>query len=119
MSDNVTKSSSRTDWDRLDAQIEVQIDTSDVPALTEEFFERAEVRASEQRVNVTVDLDGDVVAWFQLQGRDWKRRINAAARIYALAHGRDISAPPPAPASPAPPGTSSGGSGPARVTAAV
>ena len=35
---------SNTDWARLDAMTDEEIDTSDIPPLTEEFFARAVLR---------------------------------------------------------------------------
>ena len=44
MSENNTKSTSMTDWARVRAMKDEEIDTSDIPPLTEEFFKRAKWR---------------------------------------------------------------------------
>jgi hypothetical protein len=35
---------SKTDWDRIDAMKDEDIDTSDIPPLSEEFFAKAQLR---------------------------------------------------------------------------
>jgi len=86
MSDTPMNKRSETDWARIDAMTDDEIDTSDIPPLTEEFFKRAKVRMPKGKVAVTVQVDPDVLAWFKAQGEDYERRINAALRIYAEAH---------------------------------
>jgi len=77
---------SGTDWERVDALTDEEIDTSDIPPLTEEFFKRARVRLPHHRVTMTVQVDSDVLDWFKAQGENYEQRINAALRIYAEAH---------------------------------
>ena len=43
MSDNDTKHTSRTDWDGLANMTDEEIDYSDIPPLTDAFFERAQL----------------------------------------------------------------------------
>ncbi len=78
--------SSKSDWDRVGALSDEAIDTSDIPPLGKGFFEKATLRAPRQPVAVTVHVDADVLAWFQAQGQEYERRMNAALRIYAEAH---------------------------------
>lgn len=63
-----------------------EIDTSDIPPLTEEFFKRAQVRMPKQTVTLTVQIDANLLAWFKAQGDDYEQRVRAALRIYAEAH---------------------------------
>jgi len=77
---------SETDWIRIDAMTDEEIDTSDIPPLTEDFFNRAHVRMPKRKVAVTVQIDPDVLAWFRAQGEDYEQRMHAALRIYAEAH---------------------------------
>lgn len=80
--------SSKTDWARIDAMADDDIDTSDIPPLDTDFFENAELRLPHQpqQVSVTIAVDADVVAWYQAQGTEGLQRMNAALRIYANAH---------------------------------
>ena len=63
-----------------------EIDTSDIAPLDEAFFADARLRMPEKRVSVTLDVDAEVLEWFQAQGEDFRNRINAALKIYAEAH---------------------------------
>lgn len=86
MSEKPMNKHSGTDWARIDAMTDDEIDTSDIPPLTDTFFRRAKVRMPKQAVPVTVQVDVDVLDWFKAQGEDYERRMNAALRIYAEAH---------------------------------
>ena len=86
---------SRTDWERVDALSEEEIDTSEIPPLTDADFARSEWRfpASASsgsqalpQVRVEVFVDEDILAWFQSQGQDYPQRMRAALRLYAEAH---------------------------------
>lgn len=89
MSDTPMNKPLETDWARIDAMSDAEIDTSDIPPLTEDFFKRAKVRRPTHTVAVTVQVDPDVLDWFKAQGDDYERRMNAALRIYAEAHKAD------------------------------
>jgi len=62
------------------------IDTSDIPPLTEEFFANAQLRMPKSSVEVSVLVDPDTFAWFQAQGESAEHQMSAALRIYADAH---------------------------------
>ncbi len=80
------KKLSETDWTRVDAMTDEEIDTSDIPPLDEAFFAGARLRMPARKVSITMIVDADVVEWFQAQGEEFQHRINAALRIYAEAH---------------------------------
>ncbi|MEK7442990.1 MAG: BrnA antitoxin family protein [Chloroflexota bacterium] len=86
MNKNDMKNTSKTNWEKVDALTDDQIDTSDIPPLTDKFFTRAKWRKPVKPVTVTVHLDPEVLAWFKAQGDQYEQRINAALRIYAEAH---------------------------------
>ncbi|MBP5975651.1 BrnA antitoxin family protein [Brasilonema sp. CT11] len=78
---------SRTDWSRIDAMTDDDIDTSDIPPLSDEFFAKAKLRLpSSSLKKVTIRVDAETLAWFQLQGEAAEQRMAAALRIYAEAH---------------------------------
>ena len=59
-----------------------QIDTSDIPELTEKFWETA-IRNPFYRPlkrQLTLRLDADIIAWLRLQGRGYQTRANALLR---------------------------------------
>jgi len=80
------RNTSVTDWERVDAMADEDIDTSDIPPLTDAFFKRAKVRVPQHFVTATLRIDADVLNWFRAQGDDYEQRLNAALRIYVEAH---------------------------------
>jgi len=91
MNKNSLQNTSRTDWARLDAMTDADIDTSDSPPLTEEFFQKAKWRTpipadAKVTVRITLQLDPNLVAWFAAQGDDAEERMGIALREYAVAH---------------------------------
>lgn len=87
MSERDTNKHSRTDWQKLEAMTDEEIDYSDIPPLDDDFFARATLRLPDQpKVIVTMQVDPDVFAWFDAQEDGWERRMQAALRIYVEAH---------------------------------
>ena len=87
-----TSKKSRTDWKRVDAQRDQEIDFSDIPELTPEMFARAVVRRGLKPVprkeQLTIRVDSDVLDWYKKQGPGYQTRINALLRAYMLEHPR-------------------------------
>ena len=86
MSANDLKRSSETNWAKVDAMTDEEIDTSDIPPLDEAFFANAKLRLPKGKVPVVLSLDADVIEWFKAQGDEYQKLLNAALRIYAEAH---------------------------------
>ncbi len=76
----------KTNLERLDALTDDQIDTSDIPPLGDAFFKKAKWRMPHPKVQVTVEVESEVLDWFKAQGEDYQRYLAAALRIYAEAH---------------------------------
>ena len=66
---------SETNWDKLEALSESEIDTSDIPPLTDEFFNKSRWWKQVSPLNALVQVDPQTLAWFQLQGDDCKKRM--------------------------------------------
>ena len=77
---------SETDWARVDATTDAEIDTSDIPEMSESFFSGAALRLPGGTVSVPVKVPPDVLAWYRAQGEGYEERMAAALRIYADAH---------------------------------
>jgi uncharacterized protein (DUF4415 family) len=56
------------------------IDYSDIPPLTEEFFEKATLRIPAIQAHQLIQLDPDILQWFQAQGGEYKSLINSVLR---------------------------------------
>lgn len=86
MNSESTSENSQTDWQRLDAMSDEDIDLSDCPEVTPEMFARAVVRQglppAKNKAQVTLRIDSDVLAWFKSQGRGYQTQINQLLRAY-------------------------------------
>ena len=80
------KKHSETNWEKVEAMADEEIDTSEMPPLDEAFFANAKVRMPKGKVPVVLSVDADVMEWFKAQGAEYQSLINAALRIYAEAH---------------------------------
>ncbi len=85
-----TSKRSRTDWKRVDALKDEEIDLSDTPEVPPEMFARAVVRRGlkpvPRKAQLTLRLDSDVLEWFRKQGQGYQTKINALLRAYMDAH---------------------------------
>jgi uncharacterized protein (DUF4415 family) len=90
MSKSTISKKSQTDWERLEAMSDEDIDFSDIPELTPEMFAKAVVRhglkEKENKAQLTIRVDQDVLTWFKSQGRGYQTRINALLRAYMEAN---------------------------------
>jgi len=83
MSRRSTSKGSQTDWERVDAMTDEDIDLPEIPEVTEEQMARAELRVGGQpvpkgKVRVNMFLDGNIVAYFKARaaGRGYQTLIN-------------------------------------------
>jgi len=86
MKKSSTSNKSLTDWKRLDAMTDDEIDTSDIPPVTPEMFAKAVVRrglkTKDGKTQLTIRVDKDVLTWFKSYGRGYQTQINALLRAY-------------------------------------
>jgi len=80
------KKKSETDWARVKAMKDSQIDYSDIPPLDTDFFKKAVLWPGTKK-QITLRLDPDVIDFFKKQGRGYQSMINAVLRKYVEAHG--------------------------------
>lgn len=86
MSKPSSSNASKTDWKRVDALADDEIDFAENPEVTPEMFAKAYVRrglaASPAKEQVTLRLDVEVLEWFRAQGRGYQTQINRLLRAY-------------------------------------
>lgn len=92
MNDKDLKNTSRTNWEALESMSDDDIDYSDIPPLTDEFFEKAMLRVPTTQAKNLVQLDADIMEWFQAQGGEYKNLINSVLRRYIEGSGDQKSA---------------------------
>jgi uncharacterized protein (DUF4415 family) len=78
---NNTKKRSKTDWKRIDAMRDEDIDFSEIPELGPDFFARAIIWPGPKK-QITLRVDPDVLTFFRKQGRGYQTVINAVLRKY-------------------------------------
>ncbi|MDQ2746501.1 MAG: BrnA antitoxin family protein [Acidobacteriota bacterium] len=85
MNKSNTTNKSETDWARVDAMTDEEIDFSDNPKVAREMFTRAVPRNKQpSKVNgqESLALDRDILEFFKAQGRDYQTQINQLLRAY-------------------------------------
>jgi uncharacterized protein (DUF4415 family) len=79
------KTSSETDWKRVDAMKEEDIDTADVPELDESMFANAKILLPQRKESITLRVDNDLLEWYKSLGKGYQTRMNAVLRLYMKA----------------------------------
>jgi uncharacterized protein (DUF4415 family) len=90
MKKKVTSRKSKTDWKRVDAMKDKNIDTSELPEVPPEMFARGIIRrglkAVSRKQQLTIRVDSDVLDWYKRQGQGYQTKINSLLRAYMEAH---------------------------------
>ena len=76
-----------TDWDRLDAMTDAEIDTSEIPELGEEWFKTAKIILPKKKKAISLRVDPEVLEWFKAaaKGRGYQTLMNAVLKAYVEA----------------------------------
>lgn len=90
MKKHSSKKQSKTNWAKVDAMSNRDIDYSEIPELKADFFKNATLILPEAKALVTLRLDQDVLKWFKKQGKGYQTRINALLRAYMEANVQEI-----------------------------
>ncbi|MGA7952311.1 MAG: BrnA antitoxin family protein [Gloeobacterales cyanobacterium] len=87
MSNKDSSNTSHTNWAALEAMADEDIDYSDIPPLTDEFYEKATLRIPATQAHRLVQIDPDVLRWFQAHCEDYRASINSVLRRYIETRG--------------------------------
>lgn len=79
------KRSSKTDWKRVDAMPDGEIDYSDSPELNERFWKEAKLVVPKKKERLSMRIDSDVLAWFRSKGKGYQTTINTVLKSYVEA----------------------------------
>lgn len=77
-----TRARGATDFRRVRAMRDADIDFSDIPKLGKSFWKTARLIMPEPKDRITIRVDHDVVEWLKKKGRGYQTRINAILRSY-------------------------------------
>lgn len=81
---------SQTDWKRIDAMTDEDIDLEETPEIPAEMFARSIVRRGlkpvSRKTQLTLRIDSDVLEFYKKQGAGYQTKINALLRAYMEAH---------------------------------
>jgi uncharacterized protein (DUF4415 family) len=75
-----------TNWEKLRAKKDSEIDKTDIPELDGNFFKTAKVVIPQKKECLTIRIDKDIVRFFKKRGKGYQTRINAVLRSYVSAH---------------------------------
>jgi uncharacterized protein (DUF4415 family) len=79
--EELKKKVSKTDFAKLDALKDEDIDYSDIPELTDDVWEKMQLIDPGKKA-ISIRVDQDVLAWFKNQGGRYQRLINQILRHY-------------------------------------
>lgn len=82
MKENHMIGKSASDWERIAAMTEDDIDTTDIPPLGNDFFRNAKLQFPEGKTSVTIRLDSEIVKWLKANGKGYQTKINAILKTY-------------------------------------
>jgi len=88
MKGKITRTTSRsrtrgkTDFKRLRAMRDADIDDSEIPRLGKSFWKAARLTMPEPKDRLTIRIDHDVVQWLKQQGSGYQTRINVILRSF-------------------------------------
>ncbi|MDQ3181038.1 MAG: BrnA antitoxin family protein [Acidobacteriota bacterium] len=90
MSKQNTTRKSETDWARLDAMTDEDIDYSDIPPITDEMWAKGVWRKGLKPIprnhQDNLPIDKDIIEFFKAQGFNYPLKINQILRAYIEAH---------------------------------
>jgi uncharacterized protein (DUF4415 family) len=90
----------QSDWQRVTAMADADIDLSDNPPLTpaqwaQAVVKRGGVRTEPPKERLDMRVDADILLWFKEQGQGYQTQINAVLREYVLAQKKHRQEPQP------------------------
>lgn len=90
MSKQNTIKKSQTDWARIDAMTDDEIDYSDIPPITDEMWKagvlRKGLKPTPKKAQENFPIDIDIIEYFKSQGQNYRVKINQLLREYMEAH---------------------------------
>jgi len=79
------KFADKSDWERVDAMKDKDIDDSEIPEIDEKFFKRASFRWGKE----SEIIEPSILIYFKKFGNDYKERINALLKAHIAATSKN------------------------------
>ncbi len=92
--EQMAKMADKTDYKRLDALSDNEIDYSDIPSFNPVFWQNAEVIDPGKKIPISMRIDADVLKWFKGQDGRYQKLMNTVLRQYMLAKRHSFGKPP-------------------------
>ena len=77
---------SQTNWARIDAMTDEEIDFTDCPEITDEMWATGVLQKNFKPIPTksqeNLPVDRDIIEYFKAQGRDYQTKINELLRAY-------------------------------------
>ena len=86
MKKEYTEMKSKTDWKKLHAMRDNEINFSDISKIDRSILKKMVVRMPQPKELVSIRIDPEVLGWFRQEGKRYQTRINAVLRSYVDAH---------------------------------
>ncbi len=83
----------RAELAAIDAMPDNTIDYSDAPELTDAFWQLANKPIAEQKKQITLRIDTEVIDFFKHSGKRYQTQINAVLRAYVESKKKAVALP--------------------------
>lgn len=80
------KSTTKINWDKVEAIPENSYNYDEAPELTEEFLKIAFIRKPIHKKPVSLRLDEDIIDFFKKTNKQYQSKINDVLRAYKMAY---------------------------------
>lgn len=84
-----TSKKSQTDWARIDALTDDEIDYTDIPPITDEMWAKGVLQKglkSNAKSQENLPIDQDIIEYFKKHGANYQAQINQLLRNYMKSH---------------------------------
>ncbi len=79
---DVIKMKSKTNYKHLDNMKDVDIDFSDIPELSDEFWKNIKMLKPSKKEMISLRIDKDILDWFRRYGRGYQGYMNAILKSF-------------------------------------
>ena len=91
MKKNVWKKAPKTNWAKVDALTDEEIDYSDSPEITEETFKLMYKYEPKKKISVNLRMDKDIVDFFKEHSQKYQTKINEVLAAFVQGYKKSHS----------------------------